>query len=329
MNTLHAKSPCCGERIRNFGGRRRQCASCKKTWRIRTRKRGRKRHRSSPELCMRYFTHSFRSLARYATAHHHSERKTRYRFRKSLDQFLARTAWPHIPQRGPLIAIADALMLHTEGKLSTLYLIALKPLRRPVAFVTPPYFGAARENDTGWQRSFSAVPTSVRKRIICLVSDGKRGLRLAAKRYGWLLQRCHFHALGSFERRLSARGRARKEGQILHRAVMTALRSRNERQVREALARLITLSHTVTSQMLRQMIREFIKHYESFRTYLRYPQYHLPTTTGTLESLNSLIREFLRRTKGLSTSSSLLKWISGFLKYTRCIACNGSKYQPN
>jgi hypothetical protein len=154
-------------------------------------------------------------------------------------------------------------MLHTEGKLSTLYLIALKSLQQNAALITPPYFGAARENDMGWSRAFAALPPHRAQRIICLVSDGKRGLRLAAKRNGWLLQRCHFHALGSFERRLSGHGRAWQKGQVLHRAVVTVLRSRNEQEVRDALASLATLAPRVKSRMLRQMISEFITHHAS------------------------------------------------------------------
>src|SRR3989344_417748 len=328
MTTLHAKSPCCRGRIYLFGARRRQCAVCKRTWRIRKRARGRKRRRASEEFCVRYLRYAYKSLAHYAHTHGLSSRVVRYRFQQSLNRFLKKTPWPRMSARGPLIVIADALMLHTEGRLSTLYLIALKPLRQNVALITPPYFGAARENDTCWLRAFAALPLCTTKRIICLVSDGKRGLRLTTKRYGWLLQRCHFHALGSFERRLSARGRTKDQGWILHTAVITVLRSRSERNVRRALQHLATLACRVKSRMLRQMIKEFITHHASFRTYLRYPQYCLPTTTGSLESLNSLVREFLRRTRGFSSSHSLLQWISGFLKYTRRITCNSSKFQP-
>jgi len=41
MAPLHAKSLCCGAQVRRFGRRRRQCTLCKRTWRIRQKKRGR------------------------------------------------------------------------------------------------------------------------------------------------------------------------------------------------------------------------------------------------------------------------------------------------
>ena len=40
MATLHARSTCCGARIHRFGGRRRRCCSCGRTWSVRRRKRG-------------------------------------------------------------------------------------------------------------------------------------------------------------------------------------------------------------------------------------------------------------------------------------------------
>lgn len=271
----------------------------------------------------------FASAASLARLRRIPAHQLRYRLRVSLEQFLSHTPWPQVPRRGKLIAIADALMAHTEGKLVTIYLIMVKRPQDTTAIILPPYLGVARENDAGWFHAFAAIPETVRKRIFCLVSDGKRGLRLAAKRYGWLLQRCHFHALGSFERRLSARGRMREEGTALRHAVVTVLRSRSERRVREALARLVKLSHQVASQMLRQMIREFIRYHEHFRTYLAYPAYRIPTTTGAVESLNSLLRDMLRRTRGLRTHRSLETWVAGFVKHQRSITCNGSKYQPN
>jgi hypothetical protein len=81
--------------------------------------------------------------------------------------------------------------------------------------------------------------------------------------------------------------------------------------------------------MLRQMIHEFIRYHEYFRTYLRYPAYHIPLTTGAVESLNGLLRDVLHRTRGLRTRESLARWVAGFVKYQRFITCNGSKNQPN
>ena len=46
MHSWHAKSRCCRAKIYHFGSRhRRQCSQCKRTWRIRKKRAGRKRHR--------------------------------------------------------------------------------------------------------------------------------------------------------------------------------------------------------------------------------------------------------------------------------------------
>lgn len=272
---------------------------------------------------------AFVSIARLALLRRIPVHILYYRLTKALAQFLIRSPWPSIPSSGKLIIVADALMVHSEKKLVSIYFIIVKRPEDSIATILPPYFGAARENDTDWLRAFAAMPEDVRARVFCLVADGKRGLRLTAKRYGWLLQRCHFHALGSFERRLSARGRARKEGQVLHQAVLTTLRTKHENDVLLAIGQLTRLSLTVTSKMLRQMIREFIKNHKHFRTYLQFPQYHIPITTGSLESLNSLLRDMLRRARGLRTHRSLVAWVEGFVKYKKTITCNGSNFQPN
>src|SRR3989339_895570 len=50
MNILHGKSPCCQAKIYKFGGKRKQCSLCKKTWSVRKKKRGRKAKRINPDL---------------------------------------------------------------------------------------------------------------------------------------------------------------------------------------------------------------------------------------------------------------------------------------
>src|SRR3990167_1503103 len=57
MKKLHAKSPCCRARVVKFGARRRQCAFCKKTWRLRKKKRGRSRLRGNSPLLLRFPNH--------------------------------------------------------------------------------------------------------------------------------------------------------------------------------------------------------------------------------------------------------------------------------
>ena len=49
MHSWHAKSPCCRAKIHHFGSRRHQCSYCKRTWRIRNKRRGRKLRRAHPQ----------------------------------------------------------------------------------------------------------------------------------------------------------------------------------------------------------------------------------------------------------------------------------------
>ncbi|MFO0971711.1 MAG: hypothetical protein U0520_05200 [Candidatus Saccharimonadales bacterium] len=45
MEIRQQKSTCCSARVRRYGGKRRQCAACKQTWRVYPAKRGpKKRH---------------------------------------------------------------------------------------------------------------------------------------------------------------------------------------------------------------------------------------------------------------------------------------------
>jgi transposase-like protein len=50
MNKLQGKSPYCQAKIYKIGGKRRQCSECKKTWKIRQKKRGRKAKRVDKKL---------------------------------------------------------------------------------------------------------------------------------------------------------------------------------------------------------------------------------------------------------------------------------------
>ena len=50
MAILHAKSPCCRAVVHRFGGRRRRCSRCGRTWSIRSCRRGRKSIRIDKQL---------------------------------------------------------------------------------------------------------------------------------------------------------------------------------------------------------------------------------------------------------------------------------------
>src|ERR1700690_3004668 len=123
MVARHAKSPCCGCKVRRFGGRRRQCSDCKKTWSIRKKKRGRPRIRPRNAVIERTL------LGRYTLRQLAKERgllsapTLRYRFRQALVRFVELPRQYRVPNE-PLILLADGMRFQFAGKPWVLYLMA-------------------------------------------------------------------------------------------------------------------------------------------------------------------------------------------------------------
>src|SRR4029453_9131404 len=100
MHSCHAKSPCCQAKIYHFGSRRRQCSQCKRTWRIRKKRRGGKPRRTRPGVLKAVLLdgRTLKTLApRYGLTHQALTR----RFRRGLRYFVSRSRVLRVP-RGPL-----------------------------------------------------------------------------------------------------------------------------------------------------------------------------------------------------------------------------------
>jgi len=129
MKTKHAKSPCCHAQFYRFGHRRRQCSSCKKTWSIRPKKRGRPNARISSNILNQVF------LEKYTLSQLIQRRPSlrllnlRHRFRQVLNRFVTAPSPQELPS-GPLILLADGLWFHFHGKPWILYLTALRSSSR-------------------------------------------------------------------------------------------------------------------------------------------------------------------------------------------------------
>src|SRR5262245_25383655 len=107
MPTLHAKSPCCRAAIRHFGGKRRQCRACLRTWTLRPRRRGRPKRRINKLLLRRVMQGHL--LVRLADPKFQLTPQTlSARFRKDADDFLE-ARWPKWYPPGRLVLISDAL----------------------------------------------------------------------------------------------------------------------------------------------------------------------------------------------------------------------------
>lgn len=167
MKSKHAKSVCCGARVRRFGRRRRQCAQCKRTWTL--------RQLSSKRQAV--------ALPAY-----------RYRFRQALRRFVARPSPQKIP-RGPLVLLADGLWFEFDEMPWVLYLTALKPCGSNYAVFLDPLLFPGKEAASRWHQAVAAVPPRATRRIRALVVDNLPGMRRLAHQHRWVLQLCHFHLL--------------------------------------------------------------------------------------------------------------------------------------
>src|SRR3989304_3909078 len=158
MKNLHAKSPCCREKIIRFGSRRRQCVSCRKTWRIRQKKKGRKTNRPVIDLVEKYLKGEIPSLHRAARCQNRfSEAQLQRRLKKSLERFVLKTPWPGFGDNHSFIVIADAAMIKVQSEIYTFYFMLFRPTNSNQAIIAKPYIQKDKESWLGWDRGFSAL----------------------------------------------------------------------------------------------------------------------------------------------------------------------------
>lgn len=328
MNIYQAKSPCCRGKVIHFGSRRRQCGLCKKTWRMRKKKVGRKKARVSRELVESFLRHEIASLAFASKKKRISESLMQRRMKISRDVFIAKTPWPTIPA-GPLILIADAIVEKIEGVWVTVYLTLVRSVNHVQAMILPPLILRGPETTQGWHRAFSRIHQTILIRIKAVVCDGHRGILLGARDRAWIVQRCHFHLLARIQGRRSrfATGRNKKEATDIFHHVGVVLKSIDNKQVQKSLNLLEEIGWLSSSKEIRTVLKGFATNYQDFRSYVKYPELNLPTTNNTAESLASVIGHLKIRMRGFPTMNSFVKWIIALLKFRQTIQCN--KYQPD
>lgn len=326
MATLHGKSTCCGQRIQRFGGRRRRCPRCGRTWRVRKRKRGAKPHRIAHELVVRTLQER-QPLARQAVQRGVSLSTLRQRFRRALTWFLEHSSSPQAPA-GELVLIVDAMWFSFGRERWTLYLLAVKPVTAAWVRFLDPVLLPGRECLSAWQEAVKAIHPEVRRRIRAFVSDGFRGCKTVARTGGWVHQRCHFHLIAQLHGRRGrfkgTHGREVREAiyQRIREALTTASSDRLV-QLREELKQLASQANC--PKRFQMFTHDFLRELNTFRTYQAYPQWHLPTTTNVVESMSSVLRS---QTRHLSTPHSLFRWATAIIRLRPPMTCNGSKNQP-
>lgn len=325
MSKKHAKSPCCKQKVINFGYRRKQCTRCKKTWRTRKRKVGRKKKRITEKLALNYINRAIPSL-KILENPPGKKSSARYLARKSRNKLLSSLDWANVPENEPLIAIADAVMHHVAGKIHAIYIILLRPIRSSKALITEPYLAGGNESWAGWQEAFDRLPKGVSDNICALVADRHPGLRSVAMHRGWLFQGCHFHIISQLLGRRSKRKWSHHQamGEDLYQLAKNILTDPDEETVRaKYIPDILSIRETITSPKTRGIISGFAKNFKLYRTYLEHPELNLPKTSNSSESLNSSFQDFCYRARGFRTLESFTKWLHTFLKTKKTVTCNG------
>lgn len=331
MKKIQVKSLCCKAGVCRYGKRRRQCTRCKKTWRIRKKKRGRKQLRVTTSIVSDVLVRG-ETITQRSQRGRLSRRQYQLRYHRSVEERIPKQWFPRVPP-GKLILISDGLWMLTNRKQRFVaYLMAIRSINSTRAIFLPPIILKGSEIRRKWELTFGTIPQNVGKRIVALVCDGISGLPNSARRRRWIVQRCHFHFIRVLERFLG-----KTNSKIQHKE----LRENMYQSIRRAMTipygkeydHLIRHIYELAARLecpkwIHLHANEFLRHREDFRSYLRYPQYHLPTTTGTMENLCGSIRDLLRRSRGFKTEESLRTWINAFIKMKGTTACNG-KIQPN
>lgn len=331
MKKLHEKSPCCRGKINRFGGRRRQCCVCKKTWSVWKKKRGRKQKRVSERLVVDYLN-NLKSSA-YAQEKYNNKRSRNINrdLEKSRDLFCRKTKWSKIIEKDDLILVADAKVKLINKKWYTLHIMLIRSVNESQAVILPSILSPGAETQISWRKALNTINIDTKKRIKTMVCDGHRGLVNYAKQQRWLIQRCYFHLISSIQGRRSrwSRSNHRAEGILIHNLVTNILKNPNEKEIEKSLLELESLAFDTKSVQLKRILLGFISSYEDYRNYIYHPDLNLPNTNNTAESLNSCIQNLLNKSNGFRSVKSFEKWIEALTKNKKKIACRPAKNQQS
>lgn len=327
MMNKHVKSPCCNAPVRRFGKRRRQCTQCSSTWRIRQKRRGRKRTRITASLLTDTIEHR-ETLVQRARRSPLSAAVLQKRHRYQLASYLARDSVVSIPS-GKLILILDGVWFQFQDARWVIYLLAVRHVRSTVATFLDPVFLPGRESLSSWQHVLNQTPQKVKKRIVAMVADGFRGGDAIAAENGWVFQRCHFHLIAELQRMRGVGKRVEhpKIREAIYQTVREALETTDQARLTELMRTLHRLAlHLHCPHWMGMRVREFLRHIGDFRAYQNHPEFRLPSTTNTVESMGRTIRDIVRRSHGFRTPQSLRQWITAQLRMCPTRKCNPKKF---
>lgn len=328
MLRKHLKSACCRARVIRYGGKRRQCVSCRRTWTVRPKRRGRKRFRAPSTLIERYFSGSISSIRSLAKRNRWDRDRAQQKVRRSLARYVAqhRDDWfVSVPTCGKLVAIVDAMWHRICGEKITIFVILLRPIDNNDAAVLPPIFVSGHEDGNGWEYAWKQIPHAYKRRICALVCDGQWWLIAFGYRQKWVVQRCQFHLLANLQMYLGVRDRQRNSRvlRLVHALFSTA----DPKRSRRILVQLANIRAASKSRGIRRILSGLETNYSDFQSYLRYPELNLPITTNAAESCISGIKELMRRCRGFRSRKTLSLWITGYILWRKTIRCNGKNQQ--
>ena len=326
MTSYYSKSRCCNAVIIRYGGKRRQCTGCKKTWTIRPKRQGRKVIQSPPHLIVSYFNRAVSNVRALAKQCHWGRDRAQRMLARSLRKYVVyhNQDWMRfIPKHDRLIAVADGIW-HRIGKGKiTVYMILLRSVKSDRAIICPPVFLPGWEDRNGWEHAFASLPDAIRSRICSLVCDGHIALVALGRRKRWHIQRCHFHQIANLNMYLGSRNSvtAKTILALVRQLIITA----NPAVSREILAKLRYIRGTSKSRGVRRVLGGLETHYRDFQTYARHPHLSLPSTTNSAESCISGVRDLMRRCRGFRSWNAVCAWLTGYTIWKRSIQCNGKK----
>lgn len=306
-----------------FGGRRRQCVSCRATWRVRAKKRGPKATKKRTSNLKRTFVDGF-TIAQQSRRSSVSVKGLAKRHAHSLVSLCERP-WPHIIPYGPLILVMDAMWFRKDDELNTVYLLGLRAVKGDELHFLRPLLRPGHKSQKRWREVIEEIPWKARKRICAIVSDSFSGACGIAKEHGWVFQRCQAHLLlrletmcGDNKRRLSF-WEGRQELKRLAYALMNTRDEIKAMKLADEFARLG--NHRECPMKLRMIVTETLRYLHEYRACYLHQELRLPATTNALENTNGSVRSLLNRSRGCRTPDALIRWITGFLWFHPIVKC--------
>lgn len=326
MNKIHEKSPCCRAVIYKFGGKRRQCSLCKKTWTVWAKQRGRKPSRPNRNLLKRVLVEKRSLFSPGLSKKRISEAALSARLKKAMNNYLGNAGDAMVPG-SKLILVLDALWFQFAHKRWTLYLTVARSVAKDKAVILEPMLLPGKENFRDWRKVIDAIPKNIKSRVKAAVSDGFRGVDRIVRNEDWKLQRCHFHLIAQLQ---VNRGFWKKfpDSPIreeIYRTVCKLLYAKNDKEILEEYL-ILLIEKPNCPHRLKMIATEFLRHIYQFRAYLIYPELRLPATTNSIESLNRIVRS---RCRHLRTPKSLILRVKTLLKIRKTVTCNPKIYQQN